>query len=233
MTPAADTQRDIRKSACHWAVAADSSRVSARRMAPTIFVISSMVRLPTSVRTLKLSGRRYLGSDTVGFIRKLPHQLIDAFGATLEETGRAELLVHVIDASAPEDEMEAMRRSVEETLREIGVDERPRVPVLNKVDLLDERAREDLRTNHPDAGLVSGETGYGLHELGERIERELAHTLRPVDLLVPYANGGSLAELHELAGEISRQDTPEGVRVRALVPARLAERFARFALEGR
>ena len=150
--------------------------------------------------------------------------------ATLEETGRAELLVHVIDASAPEDEMEAMRRSVEETLREIGVDERPRVPVLNKVDLLDERAREDLRTNHPDAVLVSGETGYGLHELGERIERELAHTLRPVDLLVPYANGGSLAELHELAGEISRQDTPEGVRVRALVPARLAERFARFAV---
>ena len=189
--------------------------------------------LDPTVRTLKLSGRRYLCSDTVGFIRKLPHQLIDAFGATLEETGRAELLVHVIDASAPEDEMEAMRRSVEETLREIGVDERPRVPVLNKVDLLDERAREDLRTNHPDAVLVSGETGYGLHELGERIERELAHTLRPVDLLVPYANGGSLAELHELAGEISRQDTPEGVRVRALVPARLAERFARFALEGR
>ena len=186
--------------------------------------------LDPTVRTLKLSGRRYLCSDTVGFIRKLPHQLIDAFGATLEETGRAELLVHVIDASAPEDEMEAMRRSVEETLREIGVDERPRVPVLNKVDLLDERAREDLRTNHPDAVLVSGETGYGLHELGERIERELAHTLRPVDLLVPYANGGSLAELHELAGEISRQDTPEGVRVRALVPARLAERFARFAV---
>ena len=186
--------------------------------------------LDPTVRTLKLSGRRYLCSDTVGFIRKLPHQLIDAFGATLEETGRAELLVHVIDASAPEDEMEAMRRSVEETLREIGVDERPRVPVLNKVDLLDERAREDLRTNHPDAVLVSGETGYGLHELGERIERELAHTLRPVDLLLPYANGGSLAELHELAGEISRQDTPEGVRVRALVSARLAERFARFAV---
>src|ERR1035437_3169005 len=186
--------------------------------------------LDPTVRTLKLSGRRYLCSDTVGFIRKLPHQLIDAFGATLEETGRAELLVHVSDASAPEDEMEAMRRSVEETLREIGVDERPRVPVLNKVDLLDERAREDLRTNHPDAVLVSGETGYGLHELGERIERELAHTLRPVDLLLPYANGGSLAELHELAGEISRQDTPEGVRVRALVSARLAERFARFAV---
>jgi len=186
--------------------------------------------LDPAVRKLKLSGRRYLLSDTVGFIRKLPHQLIDAFGATLEETRRAELLVHVIDASAPEDEMEAMRRAVEETLREIGVDERPRVLVLNKVDLLGEDAREELRTHHPDAVLVSGETGYGLDELGERIERELAHTLRSVELLVPYVNGGSLAELHEVAGEIARQDTPEGVRVRALVPARFAERFARFAV---
>jgi GTPase len=186
--------------------------------------------LDPTVRTLKLSGRKYLLSDTVGFIRKLPHQLVDAFGATLEETKRAELLAHVIDASAPEDEREAMRRSVEETLQEIGAEESPRVLVLNKVDLLEEDAREDLRTHHPEAVLVSGETSYGLAELGERIERELAHMLRSVELLVPYANGGSLAELHEVAGEIARQDTPDGVRVRALVPARFAERWARFAV---
>ncbi|HEY2537363.1 MAG TPA: hypothetical protein VGI24_10320 [Solirubrobacteraceae bacterium] len=102
--------------------------------------------------------------------------------------------------------------------------------VFNKVDLLSEEEREELRVNHPDAVLVSGETGYGLRELGERIERELAHMLRSLELLVPYTNGGSLAELHEVAGEIARQDTPEGVRVRALVPARFAERFARFAV---
>ncbi|HEY2537362.1 MAG TPA: GTPase HflX [Solirubrobacteraceae bacterium] len=72
--------------------------------------------LDPTVRTWKLSGRKYLCSDTVGFIRKLPHQLVDAFGATLEETRRAELLAHVIDASAPEEEREAMRRSVQETL---------------------------------------------------------------------------------------------------------------------
>ena len=65
---------------------------------------------------------------------------------------------------------------------------------------------------------------------GERIERELAHTLRPLELLVPYAHGGSLAELHQIAGEIARQDTPEGVRVRALVPARFAGRWERFAV---
>jgi len=89
---------------------------------------------------------------------------------------------------------------------------------------------EELRLHLPRAVLVSAATGEGLEELRERIEAELRHTLRPLDLLVPYADGGRLAELHELAGEISRQDTPEGVRVRALVPAALAERFSRFAV---
>ncbi len=187
--------------------------------------------LDPTVRTIKLSGRRHLMSDTVGFIRKLPHQLVDAFGATLEETKRADLLLHVLDASVAEQEMEQMKRSVEETLQEIGVaDGQPRVLVLNKVDLLTGEEREDLRLHHPDAVLVSGAGGEGLTLLAERIERELAHTLRPLELLVPYANGGSLAELHEVAGEIARLDTPEGVRVRALVPARMAERFARFAV---
>jgi len=69
-----------------------------------------------------------------------------------------------------------------------------------------------------------------LSQLGERLEAELAHVLRRVELLVPYAEGGSLAELHQLAGSVSRQDTPEGVRVNALLPARLAARFARFAV---
>jgi GTPase len=187
--------------------------------------------LDPTVRTIRLSGRRHLVSDTVGFIRKLPHQLVDAFGATLEETKRADVLVHVIDASAPEEEMEAMTASVLETLQEIGVpDTQAQVLVLNKIDLLDREACEDLRTRHPEAVLVSGESGAGIEELGERIERELAHTLAPLELLVPYANGGSLAELHEIAGELARLDTPDGVRVRALVPARLAQRFKRFAV---
>ena len=87
--------------------------------------------------------------------------------------------------------------------------------------------------------LVSGASGEGLPQLEERIERELRHTLRPMELLVPYTQGGRLAELHDIAGDLHRKDTPEGVLVRALVPARLAERFARFAvtpeplLEGR
>ncbi len=186
--------------------------------------------LDPTTRTLRLGGRAHLLTDTVGFISKLPHQLVDAFAATLEETRRAELLVHVLDASAPEARQEIMKHSVEETLEEIGAGERPRVLVLNKTDLLDEEAVEELRFRHPDAVLVSAESGAGLERLEERLEHELAHTLRPLDLLVPYADGGSLAELHELAGEVSREDTAEGVRVHALVPARLAERFARFAV---
>jgi len=186
--------------------------------------------LDPTTRTLRLGGRPYLLTDTVGFISKLPHQLVDAFAATLEETSRAELLAHVLDASAPEAQQEVMKRSVEQTLDEIGAGERPRLLVLNKIDLLEEPARDELRLRHPDAVLLSGVSGEGLGELGERIERELAHMLRPVELLVPYADGGSLAELHELAGEVSRENTAEGVRVRALVPARLVERFARFAV---
>ena len=186
--------------------------------------------LDPTTRTLKLDGRPYLMSDTVGFISKLPHQLVDAFGATLEETRRAELLAHVLDGSAPEEQRAIMQHAVEQTLEEIGAGERPRLLVLNKIDLLDADARAELRLRHPDAVLVSGATGEGLDELGGRLERELRHTLRPVHLLVPYTDGGSLAELHEIAGEVTRRDTAEGVRVDALIPARLAERFARFAV---
>ena len=186
--------------------------------------------LDPTTRTLRLGGRPHLFTDTVGFIRKLPHQLVQAFGATLEETIRADLLLHVLDASAPLDEMEAMRHAVEEVLQEIGAGESPRVLVLNKIDLVDEQTLHELRLRHPEAVPVSAAGGVGLEQLAERIERELRHLLCPIELLVPYANGGSLAELHELAGEIARRDTPEGVRVHALVPARLAARYARFAV---
>jgi len=196
---------------------------------PTTRTIGPIVSNGSGHRTSQ-TGRKYLVSDTVGFISKLPHQLVDAFGATLEETRRADLLAHVLDASAPEGQTEAMQHAVEDTLDEIGAGERPRILVLNKIDLLDERERDELRLRHPNAVLVSGVTGEGLEALRARLEGELEHLLCKVELLVPYADGGSLAELHELAGDLTRKDTPEGVRVRALVPKRTAERFARFAV---
>ena len=177
---------------------------------------------------MRLDGRPYLITDTVGFIRKLPHQLVDAFGATLEETRLADLIVHVVDASVDEDEMIEMTRAVEEVLEEIGAGERPRLLVLNKADAIDADRREELRFHHPDGILVSALTGEGLDDLGERIERAFRETLRSVDLLLPFDQGGRLAELHDVAGDLDRTDTAEGVRVRGRVPATVAERFARF-----
>jgi GTP-binding protein HflX len=184
--------------------------------------------LDPTTRTLRVNGRAHLVTDTVGFIRKLPHALVDAFTATLEETRRADVLVHVLDGSAPEEHARQMREAVERTLEEIGAGERPRVLALNKIDLLDAAARDELRVAHPDAVLLSAANGEGVPELADRVACELAHTLRELELLVPYAEGGRLAELHDLAGALSRVDTPEGVRVHALVPAAAAERFARF-----
>jgi GTPase len=184
--------------------------------------------LDPNTRAMRLDGRPYLITDTVGFIRKLPHQLVDAFGATLEETRLADLILHVVDASVDEDEMIAMLRAVDDVLDEIGAGDRPRLLVLNKADRVDDDRREELRFRHPDGILVSALTGEGLDDLSERIERAFRETLRSVDLLLPFDEGGRLAELHDIAGELDREDTAEGVRVRGRVPATVAERFARF-----
>jgi GTP-binding protein HflX len=186
--------------------------------------------LDPSTRALRLNGRPYLLTDTVGFIRKLPHQLVDAFGATLEETTMADLILHVVDASVPEADMGDMLRAVDTVLEGIGAGDRPRVLVLNKADALDAERREELRFAHSDGVLVSALTGEGMDDLGQRIEDAFRETLRPVDLLLPFEEGGRLAELHEIAGELERTDTAEGVRVRGRVPATVAERYARFAV---
>jgi len=187
--------------------------------------------LDPTTRVMRLDGRPYLATDTVGFIRKLPHQLVDAFGATLEETRIADLILHVVDASAPEEEMDAMLRAVDDVLEEIGAGDRPRLLVLNKADQLDADRRAELALLHRDGVLVSAATGEGLDELTARIMQEFRRTLRPVELLVPYAEGGRLAELHDVAGDLEREETPEGVRVRARLPVTVAERFAEFAVE--
>jgi GTPase len=187
--------------------------------------------LDPNTRAMRLDGRPYLITDTVGFIRKLPHQLVDAFGATLEETRLADLIVHVVDASVDEDEMVSMLRAVDDVLDEIGAGDRPRLLVLNKADRIDDDRREELRFRHPDGILVSAMTGEGMEALEERIERAFRDTLRSVDLLLPFDQGGRLAELHDVAGELDREDTAEGVRVRGRVPATVAERFARFEVD--
>jgi GTPase len=183
-------------------------------------------------RAFEISGRQYLLTDTVGFIRKLPHQLVEAFAATLEEALYADLIVHVADASAAEEELDDMLSAVDDVLAEIGAAERPRLLVLNKADLLDVDRRRELSFRYPRAIQVSAVTGDGLDDLREAIEARFLATLRPMDLLVPYEEGGRLSELHDVAGEMQREDTVEGVRVRARVPAGAASRFERFTVNG-
>jgi len=189
--------------------------------------------LDPTTRVMHAGGRDYLLTDTVGFIRKLPHQLVDAFGATLEETRLADLILHVVDASVDEDEMIAMIRAVEDVLQEIGAAEVPQVLVLSKADRIDEERRTELENRHRDGVLVSAMSGEGIEALAQRIEDEFARTLREIELLIPYDEGGRLAELHEIAGDLEREETPEGVKVVARLPASLAGRYEPFALSGR
>ena len=188
--------------------------------------------LDPTTRSLRLDGRPYLVTDTVGFIRKLPHQLVDSFGATLEETRRADLLLHVVDASADEEELEAMTRAVDDVLDDIGAGDRPRLLVLNKADAVDDERRRELAFRHPDAVVVSALTGENLEGLGERIAAEFERTLQDIELLVPFSEGGTLSELHDVAGDLEREDTPAGVRVSVRLPAVVAERFDRYAVDG-
>ncbi len=187
--------------------------------------------LDPTTRAYEHDGRQYLVTDTVGFIRKLPHQLVEAFMATLEETRLADLIVHVVDGSDSPEQRAGAIGAAESALAEIGAEDQPRILVLNKLDLLDEDARRDLLLAHPDAIGVSAESGEGVEELRNSIEAAFADTLEEVDLLVPYAEGGRLSELYDLAGDLERDERSDGVLVHARIPRSLVHRFAEFAVD--
>jgi GTPase len=186
--------------------------------------------LDPTTRGFELSGRTYLLTDTVGFIEKLPHQLVEAFKATLEETVLADLILHVLDAAAPEERLRADVRAVDEVLEEIGAGDKPRLVVLNKIDLLDGDERHELMLRHPDAVMVSALTGEGLDDLRARVETAFEDTLAEVELLVPYAEGARLHELHEVAGDLVRTEREDGVLVKARVPVAELHRFDDLAV---
>ena len=188
--------------------------------------------LDPTTRAYRHHGHRYLVTDTVGFIRKLPHQLVEAFKATLEETVLADLIVHVVDASEPEHRRRESVAAVDAVLEEIGAGSSPRLLALNKVDLLDPAEARELAIREPESIPISAAAGEGLDRLCDRIEKAFEETLRPVELMLPYSEGGALAELHELAGDLEREDRAEGVVVRARIPAALTHRFADFARDG-
>ncbi|HJQ75439.1 MAG TPA: GTPase HflX [Gaiellaceae bacterium] len=185
--------------------------------------------LDPTTRGFDHDGRRYLVTDTVGFVRRLPHQLVEGFKATLEETLVADLVLHVVDGSAPEAELERMVAAVDAVLREIGAGDLPVEIVVNKVDAVDSLTRRRLANRFPHALLVSALTGEGLDELRARIAERFAERFERVQLLVPYEDGGTLAALYALGAPIDdRTDTAEGVLVRARLPHRELRRYARY-----
>jgi GTPase len=187
--------------------------------------------LDPTTRGFEVEGRRYLVTDTVGFIRRLPHQLVEGFAATLEETLVADLVLHVADASVTDAELDEMLAAVDAVLTEIGASELPVELVLNKIDAADLLRRRRLTNRFPDALQVSARTGEGLGELRHRIAERFGERFEPVRLLIPYADGARLAELYALGAPVDeRADRPEGVFVRARLPRREVRRFAPYLI---
>jgi GTP-binding protein HflX len=185
--------------------------------------------LDPTTRGFEHEGRRYLVTDTVGFIRRLPHQLVEGFAATLEETLVADVVLHVADGSADEPELDAMVKAVEEVLAEIGAQELPVQLVLNKIDLVDEIGRRRLANRFPGTPQVSARTGEGLDRLKARLAEHFASRWERVRLLLPYEDGARLSELYALGAPIEqREDTADGVLVVARLPRRDLRRYARY-----
>jgi GTP-binding protein HflX len=187
--------------------------------------------LDATVRRLLLANHQeLLLVDTVGFIRKLPHMLVDAFKSTLEETLMADVLIEVIDATS--DQIEEHRRTTREVLTEIGAGEKPVIPVLNKIDrVADELARRRLQRACPEAILISALTGEGLPQLTETLARALDATLKEQELLIPHERYDLVALLRRRSAVISEKAEDAGVSLRARVPADLAPVVAAFVRE--
>ena len=185
--------------------------------------------LDPTTRAFEEDGRRYLVTDTVGFIRRLPHELVEGFAATLEETLQADLVLHVVDGSLPDDQLDETTRAVDDVLDEIGAGELPVELVLNKVDRVDPLGRRRLANRFPGALQIAAASGEGLDELKARIADRFAERFELVRMLVPYEDGAKLAELYSLGPPIDeRVDGPDGVFIRARLPRREIQRFAPY-----
>lgn len=188
--------------------------------------------LDPTTRTYRYRDRDYVITDTVGFIRKLPHQLVDAFASTLEETTIADLILIVADAGQPVAEIGERLSVVADVLQMIGSGDVPRLLVLNKIDMLDAAGRNRLAAHYPEAVQVSARDGENLDGLLAAIADHFGRRLRRVTLLVPYSEGGLVSRLRGSAADISEESTPEGILVRASLTPEDAGRYARFRVGG-
>jgi len=175
---------------------------------------------PTVRRTRTPDGREFTISDTVGFVRNLPHQLVEAFRSTLEEVKEADVILHVVDGAHPDPGSQLA--TVRDVIGEVGARDIPEIVAFNKADLVDEDTRLVLRGLVPDAVFVSARTGEGVDELLERIAEALPKPALTVRLLVPYDRGDVVSRLHVRGGVLETEYRDDGT----LVTARVSEREA-------
>lgn len=181
--------------------------------------------LDTTTRKVKVSDTLdVLMSDTVGFIRKLPHHLVEAFKATLEELTFADVLLHVVDISSPQ--WETQVRVVDQLIEQLGAAQTPRIEVYNKVDMVD----ADILPHGDNRVCISARSGQGLEELMDCIEKVLNAGKRQVKLLLPYSQAGQLDSLYKEATVLSADYTPEGIEVTAVCGAKHMGRLAEYII---
>ncbi len=184
---------------------------------------------PTTRRLMLPGGREALVTDTVGFIRKLPHELVAAFRATLEGIEEASLILHVVDGSHPHASEQVA--AVQSVLSSLAIAHTPLLMVWNKADLLPDRSLPQLPgTAHHGSLSISAKTGESIPALLAQIERSLAEGLADMDLLIPYERYDLVTQLYEQGTVWSKEETPEGVRISASVPRAFAEKLEGFAL---
>jgi GTP-binding protein HflX len=187
--------------------------------------------LDTTTRQARTAeGRVYTLSDTVGFVRHLPHQLVEAFRSTLEEVGQADLVVHVVDGAHPFPEEQV--RAVREVLADVDADGVAELLVVNKSDAADEETLLRLKRLWPDAVFVSARTGAGIDTLRETVERLLPGPAVEVRACVPYARGEVLARVHERGEVLATAHTGEGTLIHARVDDALAAELAPYTVDG-
>ncbi|WP_344253699.1 GTPase HflX [Terrabacter carboxydivorans] len=183
---------------------------------------------PTVRRTETEDGRVYTLADTVGFVRSLPHQLVEAFRSTLEEVGDSDLLLHVVDGSHPDPEGQIS--AVREVLAEVGGDQIKEIIVVNKADIADPEVLDRLQRHEKHCVTVSARTGAGLAELRALIDHELPKPDIEVEVLVPYDRGDLISRLHEEGEILESEHVAEGTRLRARVTPTMEPDLAAYAV---
>jgi GTP-binding protein HflX len=183
---------------------------------------------PTTRRLRLPTNQNVLLTDTVGFIRKLPHGLVEAFKATLEEVAQTDLLIHVVDVSHPEAEEQI--QAVDAVLKEIGADGKPTLMVFNKVDQLNGNRNVLMRflERHPEGVAISAIDREGIPSLLAQLGSQLRPVREFLELAVPHEQAGVIARLHEVGEVVERNYDGDTARFKARIPPHLREEFAPF-----